>query len=313
MAYSELTSLATPADVIDAIATFAAANGWTVDRNDLVGANRTVTLHKAGVSDYVHIYNTSTVAIFMSLSVGYDGGLPPASQPNPSGFCQTYLLAGPYPKAFLFASGDQVWVTLAIARSGEYRHLTFGVLEKIGVYDGGTYCDGTEWGLNNRWAMFTPWNHAPFCAGQSSSQSDNGVVRADVPDDSRTNFFFRFGHAPSGTTPATAATEIGNDAEGVVANLVSRADKNAFSGRSVLHPIAVFVSRTGSATYYSPIGVVQDVRYCSLDKFEPEQEVPIGSDTYVVFPVAGKRAMNSTSGDQPAASGDFGYAIRKVV
>lgn len=311
MAYTEHTSIADAADMIDRIVSFAGANGWTVERNDLAGANRTATLRKPGVSDYVHLYNTTATWVRMRISVGYDGALAPNQQPNVSGEMYCGLHAGPYPRAFMFASGDQVWVSTAIARSGEYRHLTFGVLDKVGAYTGGTYIDGSRWGEGSFWAN-PSYNHAPFLqyTGQAGVR---GYVRADVPEDDRTDFFFGFAGSPSAPNPDRLASDAGTGTQALAGALVNLADRNAFSGRSVLHAIALYVPRTGSQTYYSPIGVVHDVRYCSINKFEPEQEISIGSDTWKVFPLAAKRPTNSTAGDQPAASGDYAYAIRKVV
>lgn len=310
MAYTEHTSIANAADMIDRIVSFAGANGWTVERNALVDATRTATLRKPGVSDYVHLYNTSAERIGMRISVGYDSELAPNQQPDVSGEMYCGLHAGPYPRAFLFASGDQVWVSTAIARSGEYRHLTFGVLDKLGTYEGGTYIDGSRWGEGGYWATFS-YNHAPFLryTGQSGVR---GYARVDVPEDGRENFFFGFNGSASTPNPDRLTSDAGEGTNALAGALVSMADRNAFSGRSVLHAIPLYVPRTGSQTYYSPIGVVHDVRYCSINKFEPEQEITIGSDTWKVFPVAAKRPTNSSSGEQPAASGDYAYAIRKV-
>jgi hypothetical protein len=308
MAYQEQTTLAGPDVVINNLMTFAAANGWTVERNDLVGSNRTATLRKAGVTDYIHVYNTDTTAIRMRISIGYDGGLPPASQPNVSGENVTTLFAGPYPTCFFFASQDQVWVAVAIALSGEYRHFTFGRLEKAGVYTGGTYVDGTSWPVDS-YAQNFSFKHIPFL-GAYKTNAAYGRIRADIPDDSRANWFHEIGATSS--LESRVYGETGETGDGTAATLVNRADRNAFSGRTILHAIPLYVRRIGSALYYSPMGVVQDVRYCSINKFEPEQELTIGSDTWKLFPVAAKRPIVSSSAGGPAASGDYAFAIKKV-
>lgn len=313
MAYSEQTSIAHPADLIDRLATFAASNGWTVHRNNLVVDNRTITLSKGG-SDYIHVYNTDAEFVRQRISIDYNGSLSPAAQDKVSQENQCSLQEGPYPRAFLFADANHVWVTVAIARTGEYRHLTFGVLDKIGDYTGGTYIDGTTWGRSNRWGDYR-LNHAPFLNYTDGwPTSVRGAVRADVPADLREDFYFYIHGVTTVPNPTRLVSDISlQPNDGLASTLVERADRNAFSGRSIFHAIPLYVARTGSETYYSPIGVVHDVRFCSLNKFEPEQEVTIALDTYKVFPVAGKRPMNSNTGDQPAASGDFGYAIRKVL
>ena len=305
MAYQENTTIASPDVLIDQLANFCAAAGWTVLRNDLLGDFRTLSLHKPGVTDYIHVYNVDGLNIRMRISVGYDGGTLPSAQPNVSGETRTFIGAGAYPKAFLFASQDQVWVVVGIAASGEYRHFTFGRLEKAGAYTGGTYVDGQVWpggGYSATWVN----NSWPFRREYNSS-SNVGRLRVDIPADSKENYFFDIG---GNIGEASAYGEAGED--GRAALLSENADDNAFSGRSILHAIPVFVGRTGSQLYFSPAGVVQDVRVCSLNKFEPEQEISIASDVWKVFPVAAKRPMNSASGVQPAASGDAGFAIKKV-
>jgi len=311
MAYTEHGSVASAEELIDRIVTFAVANGWTLYRNVIAGTSRTATLRKEGVSDYVHLYNTSTTLIRMRISIGFDIEQTPANQPNVSNEAWCTVLAGPYPKAFLFASGNQVWVTVSIARSGEYRHLTFGVLDKVGVYDGGTYADGSSWGQSsNTWGSFNN-NPVPFL-NPAGGNTTRGVLRADVIADGRTNYFFEFEGSTNTPNPRNIRSDIGVDTDALAGVLVARADRNAFSGRSIFHAIPLYVSRIGATTYYSPAGVVRDVRFCSINKFEPEQEVTIGSDVYKVFPAAAKRTMVNGTGEQPAASGDYAYAIRKV-
>lgn len=304
MAYQENTTVATPEVLINHLVNFCEGAGWFVERNTEAAGLRTATIRKVGVTDYIHIYNTDLTNVRMRISVGYDPLLSIASQPNVSGECRTLLQAGAYPKSFMFASQDQVWVAVGIAASGEYRHFCFGRLEKAGAYDGGTYIDGTVWG-GTWWAT---WSNNAWPLRARSDLAPPGFLRADVPDDGRTNFFFQIG---SISQVNGAYGEAGDD--GRAARLSMFADDNAFSGRTILHAIPVMIGRTGSQLYLSPAGVVQDVRVCSIQKFEPEQEITIGTDVWKLFPVVAKRAMNLTSGAQPAASGNYAYAIKKVV
>lgn len=317
MAYQENTTVATPDVIINNLASFCGGAGWAVERNNLVGSNRTLTVRKVGVTDYIHIYNTDATQVRMRISIGYDGGLAPADQPNVSGENRTALGAGAYPKSFMFASQDQVWVVVGIAASGEYRHFTFGRLEKVGAYDGGTYIDGTAWPNTQYYATWSQntWPFASVYTGPTTANRNPGWLRCDIPDDSKANYFFRLeGSGP--TSPSADLHHYGfgeAGSSGRAARLSQFADDNAFSGRSVLHAIPIFVGRTGSSLYYSPAGVVQDVRVCSIQKFDPEQEITIGTDTWKVFPIIGKRPMNTVINlVQPAASGDYAYAIKKV-
>ena len=303
MAYQEVNSVATPEVLINHLVNFCEGAGWFVERNTLNAGFRTATIRKVGVTDYIHIYNTDLTNVRMRISVGYDPLLSVANQPNVSGECRTLLNAGAYPKAFMFASQDQVWLAVAIAASGEYRHLCFGRLEKAGVYDGGAYIDGMVWPGGSWYATWTQnrWPFAPANVGGS------GYLRADVPDDGKSNYFFQTGGAAGSSAAYGEAGDSGR-----AALLSAYADDNAFSGRTILHAIPIMIGRTGSRLYFSPAGVVQDVRVCSIQKFEPEQEITIGTDVWKLFPIVAKRPMNSTTGVQPAASGNYGYAIKKV-
>lgn len=313
MAYDENTTIASPDVLINQLAGFCGANGWSVVRNDLNGIQRIATIRKPGVTDYIHIYNTDAQNVRMRISIGYDDALPVGSQPGVSGESRTYLNNGAYPKAFFFTSQDQVWVVVGIAASGEYRHFCFGRLEKSGEYDGGTYIDGTTWPYEDfQWGTWGR-NTWPFRSSRipRNSAQPVGWLRCDIPDDGKAESYHRIGGIYNDSSDTSAAYgEVGPD--GRASTLAINADDNAFSGRTILHVIPVFVGRTGSALYFSPAGTVQDVRVCSIQKFEPEQEITIGSDVWKLFPLIAKRPMNTAQGVQPAASGNYGIAIKKV-
>ncbi|WP_295367842.1 hypothetical protein, partial [uncultured Stenotrophomonas sp.] len=62
--------------------------------------------------------------------------------------------------------------------------------------------------------------------------------------------------------------------------------------------------------YHSPIGQVIGLRACYMGRLEPEQEVTIADETWVVFPWLRKLAMSSNT-NAPPASGNYGWAVRK--
>lgn len=321
MAYQSSTSIAANQNLIDAIASFAAAVGWTVERNTLVGANRTVTLRKPGVTDYIHIFNTDTGNVRMRASVGYDAGLAPSAQPNVSP-ADTIInaLTGPYPVVWFFADGDCVHVVVRRSDiTGAYAHIMFGALTKYGAYAGGTYVDGTYFGTSG--GGTGAWggdDHAPFGLGYTVTR---GYLRCDA--DGVSNRWFPTSASDAGTTQTHADGGVGPEGsvnmysggQGYstydITRLVYYADNNTFSGRSFLQLIQINVPRAGSPQYVSPAGFVGNLRYVSLAKFDPEQELSIAGETWMVFPVARKAAGSSTSG-APIGTGIFGFAIRKV-
>jgi hypothetical protein len=121
--------------LIDLIVQFAQANGWTVERNTLAGANRTATVRIPGVSDYVHLFNTDQLSLRSRISIGYDGNARSRfAAVGVSRACVDLRLIGPFPRLKLFSNGNAIHVAIAQATAGEYRHHAFGVLEKAGAY-----------------------------------------------------------------------------------------------------------------------------------------------------------------------------------
>lgn len=73
---------------------------------------------------------------------------------------------------------------------------------------------------------------------------------------------------------------------------------------------AILGSDFESARRYSPVGRVPDVFRVNMKSFDAEQEIPIGSETYIVFPMINKDANATTDGE--GYSGYEGLAYRKV-
>jgi len=318
VAFQTSTSIASNELLVDAIATFAAANGWTIESNTLVAAVRTVTLRKPGVSDYIHIFTASTNQIRMRASTSFDPAFPPGQQVGVTpADCQVNNLLGPYPNVWFFANGDEI--NIVVRRSdttGAYSHMAFGVLTKYGTFNGGTFIDGSyfnptgsssgNWDANNDHALFGYGNNA------------YGYIRIDA--DSLVNKWFPIcntsaadiafsGVGPLGSANMYSANQLGPTYD--LGRLINGADDNVFSGRSILHVIDIMFRRQGTPVYLSPAGYISNTRYVSLAKFDPEQELSIADETWMVFPVVRKGAESSTSG-APNASANNGYAIRKV-
>lgn len=69
-------------------------------------------------------------------------------------------------------------------------------------------------------------------------------------------------------------------------------------------------SNVEAARRWGPMGQVPDVFRVNMKSLDPEQEISIGSDTYVVFPMINKDANATTDGE--GYSGYEGLAYRKV-
>lgn len=323
MAYAEFNNVPNVQTLIDLVVQFAQANGWTVERNTLSGANRTATVRIPGVSDYVHLFNTGQDSLRSRISIGYDGGATPAQQPlvSPRDIL-SYELTGPFPRLKLFANGTAIHAAIAQAVAGEYRHHAFGVLEKAGDYPGGTYVDGTYWARTGSYSgMLTSSGNNVVLFGHNTSNTGCGHVRADSTEDGRINSYSQICNYYSGAlaTEGQAGSGVGSIYQSTTSTsydsmwmgyVLAGSNDNTFSGRSIFQPINLSIRRPGTNPYLSPIGQVIGLRACYMERLEPEQEVTIGDDTWTIFPWLRKAAMNSAT-NAPPASGNYGWAIRK--
>jgi hypothetical protein len=281
MAYQATSATSVP-DFIDKLATFAGANGWTVHRNDLAGALRTLTVSKGG--DYVHVWNTTSTDILIRASVGYDGGLAPSSQPNQSvssGAANTGT--GPFSNVFFFENASCLFAVIEIS-SGIFRHLCFGLLTKYGAYTGGTFFDAVYLEASYNPEQPMEYRNHPLFGNFSQSQANCGGVRCDV--DGNSNYFAPFRYQPAYATPV-ASGGFGAYGAGDYPNRVTDAfynrSINSWSGVTPLQPVKIRVERTGSV-YYSEIGHVPGIRFLNMTRFQVGDEFSVGPDTWKVFP-----------------------------
>jgi len=322
MAYQEEVGTS-PDDVINKIAVFAQANGWTVDRNTLSGSNRTLTVHKSG--DYIHIYNINTTRIFMRGSVGYNAANPPSTQPNVSNAATCSPEAGPYTKIYMFADDlptEHVFIVIETA-GGILYHLCFGMIEKFGTFTGGTFFDASCWTRST--SQVYTWNsshHALFDSGQGSGFSSaevGGSIRCDIPADGLTNNWARLAADTAGSNNPriqcglnAGTSESSNEKSWLTTLAYSRNDP-PFSGQPSLGTIRAHVVREGTSDFWSPIGTIPNIRYLRMQRYSSGQEITIGTDVWKIFPMARYGVGTNNGSPNNVFSEYHGYAYKKVV
>ena len=297
MAYQQ-TNATSVENLVNAIAAFAVSAGWTQRRNDLTGTNRTVTLQKGG--DNIHLYNTDTSNIGLAASVGYDAGLGPRAQPNQSLYnARCNVGTGPFANVFMFAGdspAEHVHVVIEVA-SGEFRMLSFGLLEKFGTYTGGTFFDASYINSSFIANAADSRHHRLFDNGtQTSSQvatGGTGGVRCDV--DGNTNCFCPFADGSLATIPMASGGFISENpwtgGDGGYRNSQFFAKSvNSFGGVTPVAPVLIRVERPDN--YWSDIGHVPGIRFLNMAKFASGDEFSLGPDTFKVFPWTSKTYYN---------------------
>ena len=311
MAYQETTGNS-PDDVIDKIATFAAAAGWTVVKNDLVGSNRELILKRTG-SDYIQVWNNSTSNIYITGYVEYDPLKTYDAQVGYAGnFAQANVGVGPYANVFMFSDNDpsdHVHVVIEMS-GGRFRHLSFGMIDKLGTWTGGTYFDAVTW---SHVAIYqNSWNNARcrglFDTGGTVGTSRSGAIRCDIPADGRTNAWaqVRQNASYNARTGLDEAQSNQSNGDGYLTTQCYNRNNPPFSGQVTLGTIRADVVRTGG--FYSVMGSYPNVRYLGMARYSPGQEITVGPDTWKVFPMV--RKGSGAQGED--YSQNHAYAYKKV-
>lgn len=315
MAYSEVaTSIGSPDAVINQIVTFATANGWIADRNELSGSNRTATVHKSG--SFIHLWNTDANNLRVIASTAFQDGVAPDSHTSKSPFeARANIKAGPYAKLYLFASNspsEHLHAQIEM-QSGLFRLVSFGEIEKVDAFTGGTYFDATFWYEETNVPSFrntlTNTSHTCFDSDSTSAGSWRGGIRALADTIEWARFF---SSSTTGQNRARTGLYSGQfnsgGGEGYLTSL-HVLDVNTFDNRRVGFPIRVDVSRPNSL--YSPLGTIPGIRYIRIDTLSPTQEVQdVDTLVWKMFPFVRKGTSPTNAAED--YSGWHGYAIQKT-
>lgn len=322
-------------DLFDKLATFAVANGWTEDEDE---TNDTPAFSRGNVFVQFRYDGSSPAArrsVAMYQALAYDGvaTVPGAhtddsgngfSSASPSDFnlkgqrCISDMGDGPFPNYWFFEDDSDVpyiHVVVEIA-TDEFRHFGFGNIKKFGTWTGGEYVYGhsQDTGTNGARATtasvlldglmsdISPANEARKCAtlhmeglpGMGASEKWGQVWgnSTSIPND-------RAGQDKMWVQGGFRA--------GPVARFWGNFNGTSLDGLIPGYQIALFyVDLDNSHAYY--LGHQLDVRGVNVRHFTPRQEVVIGSDTWVFFPMSIRTATLTV----PLSSAYSGIMYRKV-
>ena len=283
--------------VAQQLANFAAANGWTVHRNNDVdsGSYREVTVSAPGFSGYVTLAGYQN-DIYLNGHRGYDSAQPWFNQPdqyllydgdgdtgdiserrtrarvelrvNP--IQSVHFFGGLTPTPYLYAAIEM--------EPGFYRHMVIGHFQKFGTALGGLFWDVSSASLDyRRYVSYYESHRVPFLYN-SNSRVRTGKGGFDCQDTTGVKRFAAFGnYNESHLSGGHWSKEVRSFA---VANPI------AFNSRTALLTPLVWVSSEG----YRPFGTPPNFRYVNLTYFEAGDEMTIGGDVWKVFPWARRKA-----------------------
>lgn len=311
MAYQTGTALNAD-DLLDKIRGFAVAQGWTQNEWAAISGGHRLCLQKSlGTTFHLALKSTAT-SILMRGATGFTAGVDLSAQPGAMGWdagCDR-LGAGAFPAYYLFSDTAGSYVHCVVEHTaGIFKHLVFGELERFGSYAGGHYCDGVS-----------------FSDLSGAHQSANNTAHQYLFGDGRVNAgastnFGAVALAADGqhwrrlANPDFDSTlnAMGCCRAGLYGDLVPAAQPNFYNLAMPLLPIYVLTERvTGTVGDLAPLGLPRDLRFCWIEHYSPGQEITLGPDTWKLFPVARRTAVQSAS-DGLDNSWYYGYAYRKIV
>ncbi len=306
-------------NLLDALADFCVANGWTENFNAIEGTGRRVHLQlssdvfinlRALVNEAAQPSGFPPVSgLAINGSTGYNGALAWYNQTGaPTDGVTTYRMAGmmgisgAMPAYYFHAREDMIYVWLEYA-TGLYQFMGFGRIEKYGAWSGGTVFFASAEG------------HSDTITTLSTTligEPPTGLV--DMVGNRHGYMYGTIG-ANTGWLPCSNFNTTSPDMPRFFSSLCMQSlivtnAANQFNGLPVLLPIDIAVARDGAFaiaanTNFSIEGFLPDLYFCNLRTLIPGQQLDDGSgDIFRIYPFRQKTATGHSGGW-------FGVAIKE--
>ncbi len=207
------------------------------------------------------------------------------------------------------------------------------------AWNGGEFCLGHRWSdnVNNIDNPMSSAHVPPIGSGYNFNDSYGAigslVFRAEGIRSGLTNDWWTAQHSSSGVTPAPTQTmsrpsgtsyENNNNTSGGkvlgsgyisgprgsgLGSLLTSMNASLISNARAIIPCYVACNvEIDSLNHVAPIGQIPDIFGVNMKGFSPEDELTIGSDTYVLLPIVNSDTVLTAQDEE--YSGYEGYAIR---
>lgn len=294
MAYE--TGSATNVDtLLQALATFAAAQGWTINYNGNrtgtgAGLGTAIILSKAGQCHTTFRTHTANRWIETVGHDPYSSFLTTELQNNSSGVTRSNEVNGPF-QAYHFFAGDIYLYVVVETTAGVYKHSGCGIIQQLGDASPGHFVYGTTWNMTGatQYYISDPNNnrHAvPLDNNDSSAGIRSTYLRSDY--DGNSNYW-------STTSNRLSFYPRQRDSR---LSAVSR-----YTQRAVLSAPVFCLNRPNSLISF--VGVAPNLRTVLLDWISPGDNLTLGSDVWKVFPIIRRNGAVTEPN-----SGVYGYAYK---
>lgn len=304
-------------DLLAKLSTFATTThgGWT--QGYLNTTNGWFELHKGSLSvSFKYVPGGTATTLSVHQATAFIGtGTAPGEHTNDSGNgyntgstghtnanleserCVRNIGNGPYPSYFFFAddsANDYIHVVVEVA-TNTFRHFGFGILDKFGDgWSGGEYAYG-HYQDSNTSAVQTDINTQTLLDGLGGTSDAIRAATVRIASGLANQ-----GTAIWGVSAQTAT--LGNDSNGdprrqihggFRAGMYARGFGNMTgsnsSGMVPMYSISAFYRDPSNPRVYL-LGHLPDVRAINIRNFEPKQEITVGTDSWLLFPLSIKTA-----------------------
>lgn len=294
--------------VLQALATFAASAGWTIDQSTSTGTGGVdwiLQMHNTAGS-YVQMY-AHEAAGANQYNIEVNGGTGIASSStltnqSPSSIC--IVGAGPFTAYHFFAKSSAsayLHILVEIA-TNLYADIFVGKLNAVGGATPAIYICTSAWSYGG-------FQQSSYDAGVGTNNNlpfhTSSIYQSvGVTVDSTFRWFSPYwvGSAPSRMI-LPLYSQLGTQYDAIFRS------PNTFNEVTALLSVPIFVERA-SGNIFSYVGDVPDLRVLNIANFTPKDEITIGSDTWKIFPFIQKSLPWNVNG-APASSGPYGVALLK--
>lgn len=316
----ENAQFSTIADLFTKLNTFASANGWTVNHS----ATDRLFLTKGSCSVAFRWSSSSPTCVGIYQHTAFvSSGTDPGNHTNDSGQgavsgTDATLLTGR--RALIPNTGGQYWffeddtyLHIVVENSPQvYTHFGFGILLKAGTWTGGAYSYGSR-DVGTGSANIDVLSSFSLDGFSSTSPVVPFLASVNVgglPNQAgsgKWGLCWAGGAVPTNDRGGNARANLqGGFRGGPQARALGRFSGSPQNGLIPFYPVTVYYDDPSNARWYY-LGRMPDVRGVNVKSFVGGDEVLIGSDTWVIFPVRFKSSV-STNG----TTRNQGIAYKKV-
>ena len=278
------------------------ACGWDTGSPDSIGIYQ--YNHASGAGNY----NTGRAGPW---DQDNDSGNGAASTTNATIAADRHAQIGNAPvRYWAFASETPVKYLHIVVEStaDNFRHFGFGEIRKFQAWTGGAYAYGWRHPVNSGLNMSTQITATYLLDGYFSNTNNEEFLPTihceSLPDQPAGGMFGVIAGNQStlgqdrqsngGGTNTDRVLFQGGLRAGVVAQQMGNLKITPATGFTPGYPLPLFYTRSGE--WYGPMGVMDGVRGVNIDQFVPGEQITVGGDTWVVFPLKRKSGDNDSGG-----------------